>query len=72
MLTLCRVFQHQLRPPVQVVGQEAAKLLAVPKPVESVVVPTKPQTAVPVPAPVATPSQVNKQKNAILCLYALS
>jgi hypothetical protein len=60
------VFQHQLIPPVQVAGQEAAKLLAAPKPIESPVVSTKSQTAVPVSTPVINPSQVNKQKDAIL------
>lgn len=48
---------------MQVAGQEAAKLLAAPKPIESPVVSTKSQTAVPVPAPVVSTSQVNKQKN---------
>jgi hypothetical protein len=59
---------------MQVAGQEGAKLHAAPKPIESPVVSTKSQTAVPVPAPapVVNTSQVNKQKNAILCLQGLN
>jgi hypothetical protein len=53
------VFQHLLVPAVQATGQEAAKLIATPKPVESPVVSMKSQAAVPVPAPVVNPSQVD-------------
>jgi hypothetical protein len=53
---------------MQVTGQEAAKLLAAPKPIESPVISTKSQAAVPVPAPVVNTSQVNKQRNSILRL----
>jgi hypothetical protein len=53
---------------VNVAGQEAAKLLAASKPIESPVGSTKSQMAVPVPAPVANPNQVNGHKNVILCL----
>lgn len=61
------VFQHQLRPPVQVAGQAAPKLLAVPKPIESPVLSTKSQMTVPVPSPDVSPSQVKGQAFTVLC-----
>lgn len=45
-------------PALQAAGQEAAKLIATPKPVESPVISMKSQAAVPVLAPVINHSQV--------------
>jgi hypothetical protein len=53
---------------VQVAGQEAARLLAVPKPVESPVISAKPQMTVPVPATDVSPSRVNRQRKGLYCI----
>jgi hypothetical protein len=63
-------------PPLQLAGQDAVKLHATPKPVESPMVTTKSQTPVPVPTPVVTrtamnPIQVDK-KSVIQCLWPLN
>lgn len=49
-------------PALQAGGQESAKLITAPKPVESPVVSMKSPAAVPVPAPVVNPSQVDERE----------